>query len=168
MQKNESHCCFKKLSFISKIVILATVNFLLIPSVVRGQNLPTPPLPGELQPTQPQPLSPLPEIIPKSQLPSSFIPLSPEAIPGEILVKRFEILGNTVFNPEEITRLIQSYTLRRISFVELLEVPQKITQLYVDNGYITSGAVILPQTIEDRVVKIQIIEGTLEDIQISG
>ncbi|MDJ0647579.1 MAG: ShlB/FhaC/HecB family hemolysin secretion/activation protein [Xenococcaceae cyanobacterium MO_188.B19] len=174
MQKNQFHYWLKKLSFIAKIVTLATVNFLLNPIVVSGQNLPTPPLPEELQRTQPQPLSPLPEIIPQSPNPPSFLPLSPEAIPGKILVtgkilvKRFEILGNTVFNPEEITRLTQPYTLRRISFVELLEVPQKITQLYVDNGYITSGAVILPQTIEDRVVKIQIIEGKLEDIQISG
>ena len=75
MQKNQFHYWLKKLSFISKIVTLATVNFLLNPIVISGQNLPTPPLPEELQRTQPQPLSPLPEIIPQSPQ-SSFLPSS--------------------------------------------------------------------------------------------
>ena len=161
MPNNKSH-------YIFKIVSLATVNFLFNPMVVKGQNLPTPPLPQQSQPSQPEPLSPLPIIIPKPQNPPSFVPLSPEAIPGEILVKRFEIVGNTVFAPEEISSITKPYTLKRISFIDLLEVPRKITELYVENGYITSGAVILPQTIEDRVVKIQIVEGKLEDIKISG
>ncbi len=162
MQNSSYYCFLNKCLF-----IIAILNLLFEPIIIQGQNLPTPPLPERQQETQPETLSPLPEIIPSPQIPSPSIPLSPEAIPGKILVKRFEIVGNTVFAPEAIRSITKPYTLRKISFVELLEVPRKITQLYVDNGYITSGAVILPQIIEDRVVKIHIIEGTLEDIKIS-
>ncbi|MEG3436536.1 ShlB/FhaC/HecB family hemolysin secretion/activation protein, partial [Pannus brasiliensis CCIBt3594] len=42
-----------------------------------------------------------------------------------------------------------------------------ITKLYVDNGYITSGAFIPPQTIENGTVKIKIVEGSLEDIRVT-
>ncbi|MCU0568693.1 MAG: ShlB/FhaC/HecB family hemolysin secretion/activation protein, partial [Oculatellaceae cyanobacterium Prado106] len=66
---------------------------------------------------------------------------------------------------EEVTR---GFTGRSISFSELLQARSAITQLYVDNGYVTSGAFIPPQTLEGGVVKIQVVEGTLEDINVTG
>ena len=136
-------------------------------NIAQAQTIP-PALPERKKPETPQPLPPLPEIIPPATKPDDKIPLPPEAIPGSILIKRFDIVGNTVLSEAEIDRIVKPYTLRQISFIELLEVPRKITQLYVDKGYITSGAVILPQTIKDRVVTIQIIPGTVEDIEITG
>ena len=168
MSTSTPYWFWRILLFIYLTVILSPAILLFASSTVQGQNLPTPPLPEQPQLSPPEPLAPQPEIIPPGEIHSPSLPLPPEAIPGEILVKRFEIVGNTVFDPEEITRLTKPYTLRAISFVELLEVPRKITELYIENGYITSGAVILPQTIEDRVVKIQIISGKLEAIEISG
>jgi hemolysin activation/secretion protein len=55
-----------------------------------------------------------------------------------------------------------------ITFTQLLEARSKITQLYINAGYITSGAYIPEQTLTDGVVRIQVIEGKLEDIQITG
>ena len=55
---------------------------------------------------------------------------------------------------------------RSISFEELLGARSAVTRLYTDNGYITSGAYIPPQTIERGVVRIKIVEGSLEDIQV--
>lgn len=164
MRNSKVYCFFNKLLFF----VLTIADLLIKAPVVKGQNLPSPPLPERQEFNLPETVSPIPEIINPSEIISPSLPLSPEAIPGKILVKRFEIVGNTVFDPEAINRLIEPYTLRHISFSELLEVPRKITQLYVENGYITSGAVILPQTMENRVVKIQIIEGKLEDIEILG
>ncbi|MBW4572415.1 MAG: ShlB/FhaC/HecB family hemolysin secretion/activation protein, partial [Tolypothrix carrinoi HA7290-LM1] len=43
-----------------------------------------------------------------------------------------------------------------------------ISELYIKKGYITSGAYIPPQTLTSGVVKIQVVEGGLEDIQITG
>jgi hemolysin activation/secretion protein len=94
--------------------------------------------------------------------------LHPEEIPGSIVLKRFEIVGNQVIPETEIDRLLQSYLFRPISFVELLEVQQAITQLFVQKGYFTSGAYIPPQKIKDRTVKIEIIEGSIEDIKVYG
>ena len=89
-------------------------------------------------------------------------------IPGSIVLKGFEIVDNQTFPDSEINALLKPYLFRPISFVELLEAQQKITQLFIDRGYLTSGAYIPPQTITDRTVKIQIIEGRIEDIKIYG
>lgn len=94
--------------------------------------------------------------------------INPEQIPGSIVLKRFELVGNRVIPSEEIDRLLKPYLFRPISFVELLEVQQTITQLFVSRGYLTSGAYIPPQKIIDRTIKIEIIEGQIEDIKIFG
>jgi hemolysin activation/secretion protein len=60
-----------------------------------------------------------------------------------------------------------------LTFAQLLEARSAITQLYICKGYITSGALIpaeqkLPAPPEAGTVKIQLIEGTLEGIQVIG
>jgi hemolysin activation/secretion protein len=94
--------------------------------------------------------------------------LNPETIPGAVVLKSFEIIGNRVIPESEIDRILKPYLFRPVSFVELLEVQQAITQLYVERGYFTSGAYIPPQKITDRTVRIEIIEGSIEDIKIYG
>jgi len=94
--------------------------------------------------------------------------VNPQNIPGTIVVKSFEIIGNRVIPEGEIERLLEPYLLRPVSFIELLEVQQAITQLFVERGYLTSGAYIPPQKIQDRTVRVEIIEGSLEGIKIYG
>jgi hemolysin activation/secretion protein len=67
-----------------------------------------------------------------------------------------------------LKQLLQPYLFRPVTFVKLLEVQQAITQLYVEQGYFTSGAYIPPQTINNRTIKIEIIEGKIEEIEIYG
>lgn len=95
-------------------------------------------------------------------------PLSWENIPETIVISRFEIVGNRVLPEETIQAAVKPYLLRPISFRELLEVQQVITQLYVERGYITTGARIPPQTISNRTIKVEIVPGTISEIQILG
>ncbi|BAZ26473.1 hypothetical protein NIES4073_73810 [Kalymmatonema gypsitolerans NIES-4073] len=59
-----------------------------------------------------------------------------------------------------------------LTFAQLLEARSAITQLYICKGYITSGALVpeqeLPPPPQAGAVKIQLVEGTLEDIQVIG
>ncbi|MEM6424556.1 MAG: POTRA domain-containing protein [Cyanobacteria bacterium P01_D01_bin.128] len=41
-----------------------------------------------------------------------------------------------------------------------------VIQLYLDQGYLTSRAILANQTITDGVVQLQVIEGRLESVQI--
>jgi hemolysin activation/secretion protein len=128
----------------------------------------------------PQPISPPPEPLPEPELlppPEELLqPLSPPQtpeepqleIPGTIIVTEFKFVGNTAFTPEQLQAVLQDYLNRPLSFTELLETQQRITQFYQDQGYITSGAILPPQTLDDGVVTLEIIEGKVEEIQISG
>ncbi|BFM40717.1 ShlB/FhaC/HecB family hemolysin secretion/activation protein [Synechocystis sp. LKSZ1] len=93
-------------------------------------------------------------------------PVSPES--EKYWIKRIEVVGNTILQAE-IQALIEPLENRQLSFEELICLRSAISQLYIDRGYITSGA-FLPnqQDISDGVVKIQVIEGRLERMEITG
>ncbi|HAC63101.1 MAG TPA: peptide transporter, partial [Cyanothece sp. UBA12306] len=88
-------------------------------------------------------------------------------IPGTITVKKFNFVGNTAFSKEELAEITASFIDRPLTFAQLLEVRSAVTKHYVDNGYVTSGSYIPPQTIENDSVTIKIVEGSLEDIQVT-
>lgn len=96
------------------------------------------------------------------------IRLDSSNIPGTIVLNKIEVIGNRVIPELEINELLQPYTSRPISFVKLLELQQTITDLYVKRGYVTSGAYIPPQKIRNQTLKIEIIEGSIEDIKVRG
>jgi hemolysin activation/secretion protein len=93
---------------------------------------------------------------------------SPDEVPGKITVERFEVEGSTVFSAEELAEVLKPFIQRSLSFAELIQVRSAITKLYTDNGYVTSGALIPPQAMSNGVVKIQVVEGGLETISVTG
>lgn len=83
-------------------------------------------------------------------------------------VNKIEVLGSTVLR-REIAHLIQAYEHRQLTFEDLVELRSAITRLYIDHGYITSGAFIPNnQLLDSGIVQIQVVEGELEHIEISG
>jgi len=86
----------------------------------------------------------------------------------QITVTRFEIVGSTVFSTQELAAITEPFTNRPLTISELYQVRTAINQLYQSQGYITSGAFIPPQELQAGVVKIQVIEGELEAINITG
>ena len=127
-----------------------------------------PVLPPEREVEEISPLPTLPDDLPPPKLAPIDLPPSALPIPDQIIVRKFEIVGNTVFSQAELDQVLKPYTIRPISFNELLEAQTELTNLYVRNGYINSGAFIPPQDIEDRVITIQIVEGIVEKIEITG
>ncbi|MEO1342145.1 MAG: ShlB/FhaC/HecB family hemolysin secretion/activation protein, partial [Cyanobacteria bacterium J06635_13] len=91
-----------------------------------------------------------------------------DGIPAEIIIKDFNVVGSTVFSKQELDRAIQSFRDRPITLPELFQARSIITQLYTDRGYISSGAYIPPQELNDGTVKIVILEGKLEEINVLG
>ncbi|MEM9503835.1 MAG: ShlB/FhaC/HecB family hemolysin secretion/activation protein, partial [Cyanobacteria bacterium P01_E01_bin.43] len=127
----------------------------------------TPPEP----PTEPAPLPRLPE---PDDLLEPTVPSPPpatDAIPIEesFDIERYDVLGSTVFSDEELAAVTADFAGDERTFGDILNARSAVTDLYVSRGYITSGAIVPPQSFEDGgVVQIQVIEGRLEDIQITG
>jgi hemolysin activation/secretion protein len=117
---------------------------------------------------EPSILPPLEELLPSLKIPDSELQTPQLNVPGTIVVKQFEIVGSTVFTPSELTELLKPYTNRPLSFVELIQAQEMVTQLYIKKGYITTGSFIPPQTLKDGIVKIEVIEGSVEKIEVKG
>ncbi len=137
-----------------------------------AQSLPTPTnqlpkLPETLSP-QLDPSKP-PEIkSPERQLAPSSIPSQlPEA---DVIVRKIKVLGSTVFSEAELQQAVTSYLGKIAKIQDLLAIRAVITDLYTSKGYLTSGA-FLPvqsQDFNNGIISIQIVEGELERIEISG
>lgn len=144
-----------------------------------------PPLfdPGVGQPPSREPLQ-LPEIEPLPP-PEQLLPPAPNTptSPGEvppidapqvIRVKRFVVTGSTVFSEQELVGAIAKAIGplgpegRDVSLAELFQARSAITDYYTSRGYITSGAFIPPQKLQGGVVEIRVLEGSLEDIRVTG
>ncbi|MGJ3246125.1 MAG: ShlB/FhaC/HecB family hemolysin secretion/activation protein [Elainellaceae cyanobacterium] len=141
----------------------------------------TEPLP---EPDAPQPLPPPDELL----RPPAPADEPPETIPGEvpdtILVERFQVEGSTIFDPDLLAEIAKHAVIatptapaeldgsdptinQPLSFAQLLQARSAVTQYYTDRGYITSGAFIPPQVLDSGIIIIRVIEGRLEDIDVS-
>jgi hemolysin activation/secretion protein len=122
------------------------------------------PLPSPTVPTTPAvptiPIIPSPQ---QQKPPETTFPSGEKFFVKKIIVNGYSVLG------DDIIKLKKCYENRDVTFEELLELRSLITKLYVDNGYITSGAFLLDNpNLANGVVQIQVVEGELEDIKIFG
>ena len=128
-------------------------------------QLPNPNEDRFLQPT-PEPLPPEPAPV----LPPPEPTTPPEQVQPEIEIplRQIEVVGNTVLESEQLDQILQPLQGRTVTVTELVAATNAITQLYQQQGYLTSRAVLPQQKIEDGTVRILAIEGSIEDIQIEG
>ncbi len=157
-----------KLSYLSTVTFATYISSFKFSQVVSAQPVPDVSSPREI-PLSPEPLPELPNELPVRELPTTPQFVTPEDIPANIVVEKFELVNySDLLEEVKLKQVFAPYISRPISLVELLEVQRLLTELLVTEGYITTRAVIPPQTIKDLTVKIQIIPGTIEEIQING
>lgn len=147
------------------------------PQLLSQTNFPNP-----IPPRTPEPLEdPQPRPKPPVELDSAPAPSSPGLleVPGTITVKEFRFVGNTAFDNEDLQKALSELTGKSISFAELLQAEEIIKNFYTagcqgDNNqpcYINSGAFIPANqtfTQNDAVVTIRVVEGGIENIEITG
>ncbi|NEQ13230.1 MAG: ShlB/FhaC/HecB family hemolysin secretion/activation protein [Moorea sp. SIO3E2] len=88
-----------------------------------------------------------------------------------IQVDKIEVIGSTIFSPEQFKLIIQPYQGRSLTIEQLREVADAITTLYLKQGYINTRAILLAeQTIDitKGIVTIRVIEGGIEKIEVEG
>jgi hemolysin activation/secretion protein len=102
-------------------------------------------------------------------------PIPPPETPREqlatgpgVYVEGFRITGGTVFTAEELQQALAPWSGRRIRSEDLVSVRNAVTRLYVDSGYVNSGARIPDQEADDGIVEVRIVEGVLAEIRFSG
>jgi hemolysin activation/secretion protein len=133
------------------------------PRAVEPRPQPTLPPPEELlDPELTTPTLEVPDDSPEPDLPDNTI--SDEVT---LVVNRFEVVGSTVFSEAELQAVLVPFT-GPLTLAELLAARSAVTQLYIDAGYVSSGAYIPPQEPENGVVTMQVVEGRLAEIEVQG
>src|SRR6266536_3296810 len=82
---------------------------------------------------------------PAASQPSSNLPLA-----GAVSVKALQFEGNTRFSSERLNREVAEILHRNngnLTLDDLEEIRQRLTLLYINAGYINSGAILPDQTI---------------------
>jgi hemolysin activation/secretion protein len=95
-------------------------------------------------------------------------PISPDVSEAEVEVTAIEVTGSTIYTSEDWDEFTQPLEGRTVTVAELRAAADAITRLYQNEGYLTSRAILPQQEVVDGVVQIQVIEGSLEEIQIEG
>jgi hemolysin activation/secretion protein len=85
-----------------------------------------------------------------------------------VLISRIEVTGAKVISLRKIRKITAGYENKSLSMRSMQEVANKITDLYRENGFITSRAILAPQKIENGLLKIQIIEGKMGKVDVKG
>lgn len=161
------HLCYFTTPLLALAPSIAAPTWAQLNPNIPPQDIPQTRPPQSDLPQTPIKLPPVEQILPPSQ-PSQLPADIPGTVPDSLFVRRFDIVGSTVFSAEDFAKITQPYTNRNLSFAQLQEVRSQITKLYLDRNYVTSAAVLPPQTLIDNVVKIQIIEGSVEEINVIG
>ena len=125
------------------------------PGEDRRDRLPEVPL------EQPSPILPLPPPPPAQKAP----PLSDTL---QVFVKKIKLTGNKVISNEELAQVCAPYENRTLSSEELQALRRALTVYYINKGYVNSGAVIPDQEVKEGIIEIQIVEGKLTDVELSG
>ncbi|HSD51644.1 MAG TPA: ShlB/FhaC/HecB family hemolysin secretion/activation protein [Candidatus Methylomirabilis sp.] len=107
--------------------------------------------PGRILPPLPPPL-PERELLPRAR----------------VFVREIRIIGNTVLSPEELAAVTAPYTNRELSAEDLEALRVALTLLYVNKGYVNSGAILPDQTVVQGVITYQVIEGNVTAIEVTG
>lgn len=170
-----------KVVIVVKFAVSMIVSEVMIGSSAIAQSIPPeetlpPGITERVEQSTPTPdPSPLPNQPADSPEPGLQSPSEPQMAPSDLSdmsfpISRVEVLGNTVLDIE-IAEIVEEFLANHptATFDDLVTLRSSVTQLYIGNGYINSGA-FLPnnQDLSDGEVQIQVVEGTLEDIQITG
>lgn len=102
---------------------------------------------------------------PQAQQPSS---LGPNAAQIKFVLKKVILEGNHVYNAQTLEKVFKKKINTEISVAELQGIAQDITNYYRNNGYILSRAILPPQHVQNGIVKIQVIEGYIDHVNVIG
>ncbi len=119
--------------------------------------------------------------LPRFDTPSDLPPLAlpevelPQASERErlssglrIFVSGWRVVGGTVFSEADFSAALAPWTGREVGSEELLAARDAVTRMYVEKGYLSSGATLPDQDPEGGVIELRIVEGRLGEVSVTG
>ncbi|MFK7958566.1 MAG: ShlB/FhaC/HecB family hemolysin secretion/activation protein [Lysobacterales bacterium] len=95
-------------------------------------------------------------------LPENTLSTSPA-----VFLQKVQLTDATALSADEVGQVTAGYLNRNVSAEELQALRASLTQLYIDQGYITSGVLLPDQRVSNGTVQYQAVEGTVESLEVS-
>jgi hemolysin activation/secretion protein len=116
---------------------------------------------------------------PKSQLeaPAAVKPPQPAEKDKKLLeamkkikfkLKGVSLIGNHVYSTEQLSVFYRDKINHTISIADVFTILQNITNFYRNNGYILTRAILPEQKVENGIVRLQVIEGYIGNVNVTG
>ncbi|MZG54257.1 MAG: ShlB/FhaC/HecB family hemolysin secretion/activation protein [Nitrospinae bacterium] len=86
----------------------------------------------------------------------------------KFVLRKMIIKGSTLYSKRRFSKLFKKYMRKRISLGVVYDIAQTITNMYRNDGYILSKAVVPPQQIERGIIRIDVIEGFVDKVNVQG
>lgn len=87
---------------------------------------------------------------------------------AEVYISQINIEGNTVIDTDVLKAKVTPFEERTLKFGDLVAATDAITEVYVEEGYFLSKGFLPVQEIKDGVLTIQVVEGKVGSIEVSG
>ena len=156
-----------KANFFCLLNFSTLVGMMLSAQVVSAQQLPPSVDPGRIDqdlrpptPSQPSDRIEVPDI------PDAIAP--PGAEEQRFILESVVVRGATVYDPEVIQGFYKDMIGQEISLADLYDIANAITQRYRGDGYFLSRAIVPEQIIENGIVTLEVIEGSVERVEFQG
>jgi hemolysin activation/secretion protein len=95
-----------------------------------------------------------------------------EALPSDLsteeqfLFEQIQVAGVTHFSKRQMDRITKPFLKKKISVADLDTLLKNLTDFYIDRGYVTARVYLKSPNLKTSVLIIQVIEGTLDDIEV--
>ncbi|CAG1021369.1 Heme/hemopexin transporter protein HuxB [Patescibacteria group bacterium] len=115
----------------------------------------------------------LPKYVPK-EMPSFKLPpvnkvlLHRNEDTVKIQLNGIQFIGNTVIDETELQAIAKPFIGKAATVADLEDLRQRVSQYYLEQGYVNSGAVLPDQQFKNGIITMQIIEGKLSEIRVQG
>lgn len=147
----------------SQWIVLATAA-LVTPASAFAQTAPTPQRGGTVSDQFDRPALPVSQPIAPFRIDRPRAGQATDAI--RFAVRRVVVEGAAVLDPATIGALTAPLAGRIVSLADLAAVADRITSSYAARGYALSFAIVPEQDVADGMVRIRVVEGSIDDIQV--
>jgi len=124
--------------------------------------------PPQLAQVNQKPL-PIPEPLPGFEpIPQPRQPQRNPVNQAEVTIKAIKVSGSTILTPEQINQVMLPLVGKTVAEAKLRLAIDDLTQIYLEQGYITSRALLVEESLQTGNIQVQIIEGAVARIEVEG
>lgn len=99
---------------------------------------------------------------------TNAVPVAPPPPIRTFEVRRYEVAGNTLLKPEVLDQVFTNFTGTNVSLPQIQKALGELQLAYRERGFATVSVGLPQQQLTNAVVKVQVTEGKLVDIRVTG